>query len=62
MSIYLLRLVARMLQGAFITIALVVIGIVRGEYREYSFSNLLAFFEKDLLYKYIKVVEYLLLL
>ena len=51
-----------MLQGTFVTIALIVISIIKGECREYSFSNLLTFFGKDLLYKYIKVVEYLLLL
>ena len=61
-SVYLLRLVARTLRGTFVTIALIVISIVRGECREYSFSNLLVFFRKDLLYKYVKVVEYLLLL
>ena len=61
-SVYLLRLVARIFQSAFVTIAFVVISIVRGEYRECSFSNLLTFLGKDLLYKYVKVVEYFLLL
>ena len=61
-SIYLLYLVTRTLQGTFVAIALVIISIVRSEYREYSFSNFLAFFGKDLLYKYIEVVKYLLLL
>ena len=59
---YLLRLVARILRDAFVAIALVVISVIRGECRECSFSNLLAFLGKDLLYKYIKVVKYLLLL
>ena len=61
-SAYLLRLVTRTLQSTFVAISLIIISIVRGEYKEYSFSNLLAFLGKDLLYKYIKVVEYLLLL
>ena len=59
-SVCLLRLVAR--GGVFVTVAFVVVGVIRGKYREYSFSNLLAFFGKDLLYKYVKVVKYFLLL
>ena len=57
-----MRLVTRTLRGAFVAVALVVIGIVRGEHGEYSFSNLLTFLRKDLLYKYVEVIEYLLLL
>ena len=51
-----------MLQGTFVAITLIVVSIIRGEYREYSFSNLLTFLGKDLLYKHVKVVKYLLLL